>query len=85
VQSCREALQLIPQQKIEFLQGGEELKGLLLLLCQALHLAADAEIQFGEGGIEEAADRRSKESGLAMRTQLEELGGTGKYLYIQRP
>jgi hypothetical protein len=78
-------LQLIPTPKCEVLEGGEELKGLLLLLSQALHLVAEPEIQFGEGGIEEAADRRSKESGLAMRTQIEELGGTGKYLYVQRP
>jgi hypothetical protein len=38
MQPSREALQLAANPKLEFLEGGEKLKGIFLLLCEALHL-----------------------------------------------
>ena len=47
MQPCREALQLVEAPKSDPLEGGEELKGLLLLLCEALHLIVIPKVQSG--------------------------------------
>jgi hypothetical protein len=61
VQPCREVLKPVAMRKHEFLEGGEEVKGVLLLLAEALHLFDLRKEQLGEGGREEAADGHSKE------------------------
>ena len=41
MQPCREALKLVEIPKLEFLEGHEEVKGILLLLGEALNLIRD--------------------------------------------
>ena len=77
MQPCREALQLVEAPKSDPLEGGEELKCLLLLLCEALHLFVHRKVQFGERGREQGPDGRSKETRDVIRPKLLQFGGRG--------
>jgi len=77
VQPCREALQLVAPPKLDPLERGEELKGLLLLLCEALHLIVLRKVQLGERGREQGPDGRSKETRDVIRVKLLQFGGRG--------
>ena len=83
MQPCGEALQLVAVPKFDPLEGGEEQKGLLLLLCEALHRIV--EVQFGERGREQGPDGRSKETRDVILLKLLQFGGRGwELLFIRR-
>ena len=85
MQPCREALQLVAQAKYGPLKGGEALQGLLLLLCEALHLFVLPKVQFVERGREQGPDGRSKETCDVIRLKLLQFGGRGwERLFIRR-
>jgi hypothetical protein len=85
MQPCREALRLVEAPKSDPLEGGEELKGLLLLLCEVLHLFVLPKVQFGERGREQGPDGRSKETCDVIHLKLLQFGGRGwERLFIQR-
>jgi len=71
VQCCRETLKLVEFPKLEFLEGGEEEKGVLLLLGESLHLfsVGPIKLQVGEGRRQEAANGHSKESRGVIRIE----------------
>jgi hypothetical protein len=74
---CREALQLVAEPKSDFLERGEKLKGVLLLLCKALHLFVPLKSQFGERGREQGTDGRSKDARDVVCLKLLQFGGRG--------
>lgn len=57
-------MKIVENQKVKFLEGGEELKGVLLLLSEELHPFRPIPIKFqlGEGQREEVAEGCSKKS-----------------------
>ena len=78
MQPCREALQLVAFRKLDPLEGGEELKGLLLLLSESIHLFVPAKVQFGERERRKGTAGRSKEIRDVIRLKLLlQFGGRG--------
>ena len=73
---CREALQLVVGPKRDLLDRGEKLKGLLLLLCEALHLFVPKS-QLSERGREQGTDGRDKDARGVIRPKLLQFGGSG--------
>ncbi|CAL5014767.1 unnamed protein product [Urochloa decumbens] len=85
MQPRREALQLVARPKSDPLEGGEELKGLLLPLREALHLFVPPKAQFGERGREQGTDGPGKDARDVIRLKLLQFGGRGwKLLFVQR-
>jgi hypothetical protein len=67
-------LKLVAGKKLEVLEGGEKLKGVLLILAEALHVLVLTKVQVSEGGRQETADGHSKESPHVMRTEILQFG-----------
>jgi len=73
----REALQLVREPKCDLLERSEEPKGVLLLLCEAIHLFIPTKSQIGERGREKGTDGRGKDVRDVSRLKHLQFGGRG--------
>jgi hypothetical protein len=75
LQPYREVPQLVALPKSDLLERGEELKNLLLLFCEAVHLLVLPKVQFRERGREQDTDWHSKDSRDVICPKLLQFGG----------